>query len=948
MSDFNKNIKINIDVDSKSIEDLNKEVKDLNESLDDISLDPSQISKINNEINSISESLDAVKEASKDYSDALVESGVRVAQTFATTTGTILAFTSSEEDAAQVTANLAKATAVADSIEQIYNTTKAIGELRTKALALAEAKKTVSTVTGTVATEGATFAQQAYTVATNAATFATGLLGKALNALKTAGGWITILISGLISLGLYFAATYKSAQDLYDIQVKQNDLAKEYYENAKALREAESRDQASRITNDIDRTKKEYADKLKELKYFLDNVSIAEKALQKELSLARDTGNQENIIATQSRITELQVLIKDSTAEINEINRQSYEEDLDNRLNTFNKIKDIEIAKLSLLNTRKAREKVLELENEKVLEDINTRLLKGELTLQEANKERISARIDNTNKLTELTRALYNEELAKTNELRDLELERLSTVETKTARFAEVRINNLKAIDEINRQLFNDEITEEEAINKKLDQQETLRLSNLEIIKQINEETDTLNEETGKLNLDATINQLNKITDVTLLNSKEALKAIEQDTTDQLVAIGLLTDYELKAIEKSRTDSIALLGELAADAKEEQKKTFQDNIDAINKNAKIKSDIILENERQLTKDINEEAEKRNIEVITKEIEKLQSALTKLSEIKLFSDNAGINNFLNTIIGLEQGLNGALEVFKKFKQGVLTPEDVAAFASSLVDITNSIIQNAFQQNIDSFNKQLEVLAEKKAELEEDIQTSNDKIKELQGNLAQANIEDRNRIIKLIDIERKKEKQLQDQKRKAVEDELKLQEKVKEEKRKAFETQKAASVIQASIATALATVGALGSQPFTPFNLVLAGIVGALGAVQVGIIASQPVPEFKVGGFTENDSDNNKAVGVVHANEWVAPAWMNKSPKYKNTIMELENARVKGYASGGFVSDTSNDNSALLEKTIEALTAISERQVVVSVQEINSVSSKVRKTQVRSTL
>jgi hypothetical protein len=60
------------------------------------------------------------------------------------------------------------------------------------------------------------------------------------------------------------------------------------------------------------------------------------------------------------------------------------------------------------------------------------------------------------------------------------------------------------------------------------------------------------------------------------------------------------------------------------------------------------------------------------------------------------------------------------------------------------------------------------------------------------------------------------------------------------------QKAIDLMSATTGTASAIVGALGMKPFTPFNLAMAGIVGGLGAAQIGMIAAQPIPAYATGG------------------------------------------------------------------------------------------------------
>ncbi|WP_312750600.1 phage tail tape measure protein [Epilithonimonas hominis] len=118
--------------------------------------------------------------------------------------------------------------------------------------------------------------------------------------------------------------------------------------------------------------------------------------------------------------------------------------------------------------------------------------------------------------------------------------------------------------------------------------------------------------------------------------------------------------------------------------------------------------------------------------------------------------------------------------------------------------------------------------------------------------------------------------------------------------------------AAIATAL-TAGPIAGP-------ILAGIVGAIGAVQLAIVAAQPLPErpkFADGGFTGDgfgsaDSTGFKPAGIVHENEWVAPAWMLEEPRTAKLIDYLESVRqgkTKPMADGGFSSDNTTSPVAL---------------------------------------
>ena len=75
-----------------------------------------------------------------------------------------------------------------------------------------------------------------------------------------------------------------------------------------------------------------------------------------------------------------------------------------------------------------------------------------------------------------------------------------------------------------------------------------------------------------------------------------------------------------------------------------------------------------------------------------------------------------------------------------------------------------------------------------------------------------------------------------------------------KTEAFKKEKQANIIKATMSTALGVVGALPNVPLS----ILAGV---LGAVQTGLIASQPVPKFAKGGiFGGNSHSNGGTKGV----------------------------------------------------------------------------------------
>ena len=121
-------------------------------------------------------------------------------------------------------------------------------------------------------------------------------------------------------------------------------------------------------------------------------------------------------------------------------------------------------------------------------------------------------------------------------------------------------------------------------------------------------------------------------------------------------------------------------------------------------------------------------------------------------------------------------------------------------------------------------------------------------------------------------------------------------------------------------------------------VFAGVIAATTALEVGVIVAQrnaiknssvssssgggsnntpsgsrvPTPGFNDGGFTPTDDDDNTPVGIVHANEWVAPSWMiKKNPvlfanleKYRTVGRRPENtSSTPGFNGGGYTSSAS---------------------------------------------
>ena len=96
-------------------------------------------------------------------------------------------------------------------------------------------------------------------------------------------------------------------------------------------------------------------------------------------------------------------------------------------------------------------------------------------------------------------------------------------------------------------------------------------------------------------------------------------------------------------------------------------------------------------------------------------------------------------------------------------------------------------------------------------------------------------------------------------------------------------------------------------------VFAAIVGALGAVQLGIVASQQAPSYAKGGYTKGlgfkDESGQEVAGIVHGKEYVVPQWLKKDPEVAQVVEWLEAKRLgqspQGYEAGGEVKNTKQE-------------------------------------------
>jgi phage tail tape measure protein, TP901 family len=138
----------------------------------------------------------------------------------------------------------------------------------------------------------------------------------------------------------------------------------------------------------------------------------------------------------------------------------------------------------------------------------------------------------------------------------------------------------------------------------------------------------------------------------------------------------------------------------------------------------------------------------------------------------------------------------------------------------------------------------------------------------------------------------------------------EDKKKELALKQFKAQKAANMLNIVANTAIAVMRAYSDTGPLAGNA-LAAIVGAIGAVQLGIVAAQQPPSYARGGYTKGlgftDETGYEVAGVVHGKEYVTPEWLLADPQVARVTEWIEAKRTgkaqNTYATGGEVAYSS---------------------------------------------
>ncbi len=326
------------------------------------------------------------------------------------------------------------------------------------------------------------------------------------------------------------------------------------------------------------------------------------------------------------------------------------------------------------------------------------------------------------------------------------------------------------------------------------------------------------------------------------LTPSEILK-IKQDAEVKL------TDLTRQGIEqrtamlaKQVSDEQAFLDQMAADmagdpgARDAQKETVVKNTQ------KIFEKIDFSNSTEYTTELKGLTELlTNSEISIEEFNRRKEALTlKYNERELSNAMAMNEAMISNLKGL--GFD-TLELEKQLNEQKqkLYEEDANAKISASQKAQQKIqeglqLAQDLQQNVLSgIGELISISFEKQSVAVTELNASQEKAYEAEVarvNASTMSEEDKANRLKILEAERMAQKEANERK----------QRKIDVERARFQKIQNIANIITG---TAIAVVGALGAIPFTPTNIALAAVVGALGAAQLAKAIATPLPKFEKG-------------------------------------------------------------------------------------------------------
>lgn len=408
---------------------------------------------------------------------------------------------------------------------------------------------------------------------------------------------------------------------------------------------------------------------------------------------------------------------------------------------------------------------------------------------------------------------------------------------------------------------------------------------------------------------------------------EQQLKTIKKEEDERKKSGKRITKNELEVIKMRRDESLRLLKNKHTEELKLEETVGRKAIESAIKQGETQKEVI-----EFNKELPQEEKDRQIKAIDDAtkliIKQYDLRLVKLKDNQQEESEQQAAQFDKDVQNLK---NKKQEEIKAFM-------DIFNAANELAQILVDIAIQQQQNLVDSLQENI-------SKLDQQIADSQAKMSELEDDLAGKQSGRRDAILRGIELEKQRERELTEQK-------IKQQRELEKAERKLANQRKAAAITQAVINGALAITNIFATVPKADWGaatFILAGISAATTAAQIALIATQ---KFAKGGYTgkgdgQRDETGFKVAGVVHQDEWVAPKWMVESPRYGGMINELENVRQKGFADGGFTSkpdfvgmhDSMNNSFIMkqVQRSINAAMMLSERPIVANVTEFDNVSA-----------
>lgn len=409
--------------------------------------------------------------------------------------------------------------------------------------------------------------------------------------------------------------------------------------------------------------------------------------------------------------------------------------------------------------------------------------------------------------------------------------------------------------------------TIEEVNHSYADQQSIIEEQAAETVRAVIKEFDVLKESALKSGLDIT--------------------KIEEDKNDRILALNVKLSNDLIKLEKEKAQKIkAIKDDIVGNRKDmigleqEGLEIFYSSIENSINNVKktdskgtIDVDATLKNIEEANLSLNEYLDKLGISK--------ENIITYYDQIIATYDEDSIefkkaNNEKAKI--LQWFANKYEEINKRIDQNIELSENVVgdAFKQKLEELqehVNNILSGLtavfdafgmiFDSQMDAAKDKYDEISELYDEVVSKCEESTNRIQELEE---QAKTARGGRALVLqqqITSEMEYNKRLAEQEKQLAKEKEKQEKEIAKKEKQQKKLQLASDIVTGIAGTASAVVGALGSHPFTPANILLAKIVGAMGLLQVGIMTSQ-LAKLEKGGLLKGKRHRDGGMRVEGTN------------------------------------------------------------------------------------